>query len=513
MSSHPFNEEHQLFIRMITLTLTQASLKENLLLVKEAKDSIRLVELRGDFLDPSFIVSDVVLNELSVFVDELHALNLEVIFTLRQDFDRGHFKGSPSEALLWYTAAVQAGFDYIDIDEQLFSSKPFLPMLKNWRNCNGVQIVVSRHDFEKIPDDFLDWLKAIDQKGFIPKIAVAIKSPKELVLFYQLCLKASAIKKVVVGMGALALITRILTKHFGSLWSYTSFSKETAKLGHISPIELDKIYRYYEITKEWEIYGIIGNPVMNSKSPQIQNEFFKTNNLSKIYIPFQTEDFYGFQEVIKAFKIKGLSVTVPFKEEAAKIATVSENSIASIKAANTLLFHEDQIYAYNSDVEGFSSPLLALLKKKQFQVCGCRVALIGAGGASRAIIYALKGLGANLFLFNRSYEKAVSMVNEFCYGKAYPLTHLCEFDYFDIVINSSTAGMGELAYLDPSSGYEFKGNEIVYDIVYYPANTKLLLRAKEAGCSTIGGIKMLEAQALRQSKLFGYGVELKEERT
>lgn len=495
---------------MITLTLTEESLEKNLELVLQAKDSIRLIELRADYLPSNFILSDERKTELQSFVEQIHSLNLQAIFTLRQVVDKGLYNRGVSEATSWYELAVECGFDYIDIDEDFFANCEFGSKLTSWKEVPTLTIVISRHDFDEVPSNFVEWVYGIATQGFVPKLAVMVKNPKELLRFYDYCLKLREVKKVVVGMGVLGFITRVCTKLFRSLWSYSAISSVTAELGHISPIDLDKIYGYYSIEENWEIYGIVGNPVIKSKSPQIQNNFFSQQGMSKIYIPFQTDNFCQFIEVAKALKIRGLSVTVPFKEEAAKIATYKEEAVKSIKAANTLLFNYNsesatEIYAYNSDAEGFKKPLLEVVPSSK--LANSKVCLIGAGGASKAIIYVLKELGCQLFLFNRSYEKAINLVNEFSYGKAYPLEALVNFSSFDIVINSSTAGMGELSHIDLSEGYNFSGNEVVYDIVYYPSETKMLARAKLAGCKTIGGIKMLEAQAVKQSKLFGYGVE------
>lgn len=497
---------------MIALTLTESSLEKNREWVLKANSVIQMVELRADFLPPSFLKKK---SNQKAFVDFLSFLRnggLKAIFTLRRPFDGGKFEGSEAEALLWYEKAVEVGFDWIDLDDFFFQSPLFRQAIARWRAHPSLTIIRSRHEFEAFPDDFEQWVIRVSQEGFLPKMAVAIKSTEDLLSFFQ---KAKAIKKIpkiLLGMGTLGIPTRILTKKIGSLWSYSSFSSQGKALGHLDPFTLSECYRYHQIDESTEIYGIVGYPVLHSKSPLLHNGGFSRFNLNKIYLPFESENLDAFYRLALQLPLSGFSVTVPYKEKIISYLAEKEEAVEEVGSCNTVLLNGNKAIGYNTDIEGFLKPLLRRLEKR-LPLSKMKVALIGAGGVARAILYALKSYQPFVALFNRNEEKAKILSSQLNFGKPFPLTKLSSYqeeynEDFDLVIQATSLGMGEDSSSDPSEGYCFTGKEIVFEVIYAPEWTPFLLRAKKAGCETILGYEMLQNQAKKQFCLFSGGKEL-----
>lgn len=504
---------------MIALTLTESSLAENLELVQQAGDAIDLIELRADFLPSTFLQERKAQSQMQEFLLFLKERSLKAIFTLRRPFDGGQFQGGEEEALRWYQKAVEWGFDWIDLDESLFHDAVFVSSIQQWKKSDSLQIIRSRHDFGGIPADLTDWIISVVNEGFLPKMALAIPNVETLITFFQKASQLKEVSKVFLGMGALGLVTRVLTKKVGSLWSYSSFSTEGKRLGQIDPVTLSSTYRYHFLDEQSEIYGIVGFPALHSKSPQLHNGGFTHWLLNKVYLPFETEELPEFFELAKALPLRGFSVTVPHKEKILPFLQRVENAVEEVGSCNTVVFEGNQWVGYNSDVEGFLAPLRSRLSLREGfssnHLSQMRVALIGAGGVARAILYALKSLHCSVALFNRNEERAKELTVALGYGEAFPLQALASYQKeshqdFDLIVQATSLGMGEERNADPSEGYCFTGKEIAYEVIYTPEWTPFLLRAKAAGCETIGGYEMLKAQAKRQFYLFSGGKELVE---
>ena len=254
------------------------------------------------------------------------------------------------------------------------------------------------------------------------------------------------------------------------------------------------------------IYGIIGNPVTHSLSPVMQNAAFKALKVIAVYKLFPLSD----QEELKLFMedlketdnpIFGLNVTVPYKEDVLPYLDTIDPLAAKIGAVNTLVIdHQRKIHGFNTDGPGFLSHLTEL----NFDLSGKRVAILGAGGTTRAIISVLcllpKG-PERITLYNRTRSTADLLVEEI--GKKIKTEIVTVVDepedlnieLADLLINTTSVGMKESDpfLIDPESLHK---NMLVYDVIYTPVETKLLAQARLKKAQTANGLGMLFFQGV-----------------
>ncbi len=489
----------------IFLLLTGQNLSENIIHIKDNLEYIRGVELRLDFL--SLSLAD---EEWEAFANCLIQNSLELLVTLRNKADGGLFSGTEEELSEKYRLVVAklSAFIpsfYIDIAE------PHLSLARELKGT-GHKVLLSFHDFNGLPDNLEDRLNFIIAKGFIPKAACMLNSTSDLVGLIKVADSLRGKEKVLLGMGVVGLPTRILQERMGSLWSYASCEPVQTQLGQLSPQTMCELYQYYHINKTTRINGVIGNPIMHSKSPVIHNGGYKRDKINAVYLPFLVDDLFTFQELAALLPIYGLSITIPFKEEFISFLTKINPEVKAIGACNTAVRSQNENGSvswegFNTDYLGFANPLKEWLKNGTDNNKNRCAAVIGAGGAARGVVWALHMLGFHVHIFNRTKETALLLAKEL--GEAgvdalgYGLSDLKEYSgQFTVVAQTSSAGMGKMSDLDPSEGYSFSGDEIAFDIVYDPEETLFMKRAKEAGCKVLGGLAMLESQAKGQYMLF-----------
>jgi 3-dehydroquinate dehydratase/shikimate dehydrogenase len=162
---------------------------------------------------------------------------------------------------------------------------------------------------------------------------------------------------------------------------------------------------------------------------------------------------------------------------------------------------DGKLYGYNTDAEGFIEPL----KTAYGDLKNAKVAVLGAGGAARACIYALQNEGAEVTIFARDLNKSATLANDFQVKlQEFPRTKNQKLKPdFNIIVNTTPLGMnGKFPDQTPLTAGQIKGVQLVYDLVYNPLETPFLREAKSVNVRTIGGLEMLIAQAVKQSELW-----------
>ena len=265
-----------------------------------------------------------------------------------------------------------------------------------------------------------------------------------------------------------------------------------------------EIYRVNEIGEETEVLGLVGLPTAHSVSPLMHNRALASRGLDAVYIPFEVYDLSAFiKRMVNPrtreidWRLRGLSVTAPHKS--AIIAELdSIDSVAeAIGAVNTVVIENDELRGYNTDAEAFLSPL----RERVADLSGVRCAVIGAGGAARAVVWALRKEDAEVTLFARDIEKAQSLAEKF--GVLVNSLDKASFKEFDLVVNTTPLGTrGEHEDETAARADQLAGAGIAYDLVYNPLETRFMREASRAGCETIGGLPMLVGQAAAQFKLW-----------
>lgn len=251
--------------------------------------------------------------------------------------------------------------------------------------------------------------------------------------------------------------------------------------------------------KQIPLAGVLGNPIAQSKSPRLHKHWLRKYGLAGDYVPLHvTED--NLETVLRAMPkmgFVGANVTLPHKIAAMQIADQVSDRATLIGAANTLTFRDDgTIYADNTDGYGF----IANLKQNapEWDPKAGPAALLGAGGAARAIIVALADAGVpEILLSNRTRLKADALRTEF--GARIRVVDWVQagnmLEDAATVINTTALGMiGQPELRVPLDGLR-KGT-LVTDIVYSPLRTKLLDAADQLGCVTVDGLGMLLHQGV-----------------
>lgn len=261
--------------------------------------------------------------------------------------------------------------------------------------------------------------------------------------------------------------------------------------------------------------GVIGSPVAHSRSPRLHKHWLKRYGIRGHYIPMDIAS-DDLEEVLSALPkagFVGVNVTVPHKERVLALADVVSDKAAVIGAANTLVFRDDgKIHADNTDAYGFSQNLRS--GAPDWDPKAGPVAVIGAGGAARAVIAALIDAGVEeIRISNRTKARAEALRQEFG-------TKLSVYDWVQAgnalegaatVVNTSSLGMeGKPELRIPLDG--ISRHAVVTDLVYAPLETQLLAYAKSIGCRTVDGLGMLLYQAAPAfERWFGIRPEIDED--
>jgi shikimate dehydrogenase len=244
--------------------------------------------------------------------------------------------------------------------------------------------------------------------------------------------------------------------------------------------------------------GIIGNPIEHSLSPAIHNAAFEHLGLNYVYLAFCVSDVAGAMQGMKALNIRGFSVTVPHKIEVIKYLDEIDPVAQQIGAVNTVVNDDGYLIGYNTDWLGFVRSLEAYTS-----IPDKRVVILGAGGVARAIAFGIKERGGNMTILNRTVEIEMAQALATEIGCDWGDLSQCEsVTAAEIVINATSVGMyPDVAKTVIASQY-LRPEQIIYDVVYNPLETRLLREAKARGCQVIPGYEMLLLQGVAQFELW-----------
>jgi 3-dehydroquinate dehydratase/shikimate dehydrogenase len=293
-------------------------------------------------------------------------------------------------------------------------------------------------------------------------------------------------------MGQAGVPTRVLAARLGNRWTYAG---DAVAPGQLPAARLLGEFGFRSIKPDATLYGVVGNPIAHSLSPVMHNAGFSALGLNAIYVPLQARDVDDFVTFARETRMAGASITAPFKVGMLTKVEEIDETAKRVGAINTLVVREGRWFGANTDVDGFLAPLAGRMALK-----GTRATVLGAGGAARAVAVALDSQGAAVTICARqaSAAREVAALTGGVAGAWPPRP-----GSWDVLVNATSSGGGG-PIDDPMDGVPLDG-EIVFDLVYAPARTPLLERARKEGCLTIGGIEMLVAQAERQFELWtGY---------
>ena len=451
-----------------------------------AEQGAQIVELRLDF-----ILTPINLKRI------LAERPCPVVITIRRQRDGGRWTKPEDERLMILRQAIAAGVEYVDLEDDIAGSIPRFGKTKR---------IVSYHNFQETPEN----LPALHSKmaamdADVVKIATMAHSPHDYLKLLRI-MRYSRVPTVGICMGEIGTPSRILCAKFGSPFTYATFHAERMLApGQLTYQQMRDVYFYEQINAETEIYGVIADPVAHSLSPALHNAAFRHAKMNRIYIPFRVprEELPQFMTDCREIGVKGLSVTIPHKEEILHHVHKIDEGSQEVGASNTVVWKDDEPLGFNTDYRAAMHSI-----DKAFGggddggsgVDGKTALVLGAGGVARPIVYGLKKRGADVVIASRTPQRADELATRFqARSTAWSLRHTIKPE---LLVNCTPVGMHPNMDEAPFEAAHLKTGMVVYDTIYNPEQTLLIKNAREKGCETITGVEMFVLQAAHQFKLF-----------
>lgn len=427
----------------------------------------------------------------------------QMILTVRSPVEGGHNTlDSATRKQFWLSLSADAEESMLDVELELIEQ-----FMRAGTALNYDRVICSYHAFTDQPDLGAIYRRMTATPARILKIAITAEDATGCLPIFDLIDKAQTDGRqiIAIAMGQPGVMTRVLGPARGAFLTFASLDEHsTTAPGQLTAEQLRHLYRVDQIDRDTQILGVVGNPITQSLSPAVHNAALAATNRNAVYLPFEVHDLTQFmQRMVRpasrelSWNLRGLSVTAPHKSRVLRELDWIDPPAREIGAVNTIVISGDQLLGYNTDAEGFLAPL----REQVGELAGARCAVIGSGGAARAVLWALHKAGASIELLARDVRKGMDLANKFkaaCRPRSQ--TALAGFD---VVINATPMGMrGGHEHQTPATTEQLLGVRLAYDLVYNPRETPFLRAARAAGCQTLGGIEMFLAQAAGQFKLW-----------
>ncbi|MBN2376164.1 MAG: shikimate dehydrogenase [Sedimentisphaerales bacterium] len=500
----------------LTVPIKVSRLNDSLDEIGRAKGAgAEAVELRLDYARGK--LAD---GEIQTLIGSARRLGLMVLATCRPEWEGGSFKGPEQQRLEILRQAAAGGADFVDVELACFEREDFDIQHLTGADLakSGIQkakLLLSSHDFNAKPVDIAERLDRMAGFGAdVRKIAYQADSIEDSFEALDVLREFSAAGQAVVAlaMGPAGVITRILAKKLGAFLTFASLvpDSETAP-GQLTVEQMKGVFRWDEVGCDTKVFGVIGYPVAHSMSPALHNGSFLQVNYNGLYLPMLVEpprqrfqDFVDGMRQRQWLNLRGLSVTIPHKHNALEYVRDHGGQLEplaeKIGAVNTLLFEGDQVSGFNTDYAGSLDAITNTLGISRYELKGMSAAVVGAGGAARALVAGLTDVGAQVTIYNRTVEKAQVLGQEFnCQWK--PLEQLRQMDC-ELLVNATSIGMHPIVDASPVPAECLKKGMAVFDTVYNPWQTRLLCDAEAVGATVIDGVAMFVNQAAAQFEMF-----------
>lgn len=430
-----------------------------------------------------------------------------VVVTCRRKSDGGRWPETEEQRLTLIRAAIVAGVDYIDLEDDIAAGIPRYGETKR---------IVSHHNLDETPDD----LEAIHGRMAeldpdIIKLVTMAKSPSDVVRLLKL-VKTSSAPTVGFCLGDLGVASRILCGRYGAPFTYATARRQRRVVpGQLAFQEMKDVYRYDGINDETQVFGVLGTGVTTEELCLFaHNAAFGQLGLNCVCVPLQTseDDVDSTFAALDWLGITACSIVGCQTGRALQKADVWNGMVEDFRATNTVMRDEQgrwQAIDTISDAAldclrhaliADSSGNMVETTNVEVNLEGKRVLILGAGASAHAIGGGLHQAGADVTLSNRTHARAIALAERLgC--RQVPWTDRDLVDA-DILINCTPVGGPPHTEDTPFVARFLEPEVLVFDTVYPPKQTLLIESAREVGCATICGVELLVRQLAMQFEQF-----------
>ncbi len=441
-----------------------------------------------------------------------------VIATCRRKANGGGYTGSLASEFEVLIGAAEAGCQMVDLELESAEAakaaqidelrKTHVGGKKNAKAAaaaNGIGIVdeiplalmISYHDYQRTKqlEKVAERIEAFEP-DYVKVVSTAKSLNDNLMVLDLLSARSAESQIVAIAMGDEGLLSRILGPREGAVFTFgaSSESKGTAP-GQITARAMRDLYRFDQLDGATKIYGVFGNPILHSLSPVMQGTAFRREGMNAVFLPLKAHSAEELLSFFRKLPMAGAAVTMPFKLDVMPHLANCDAFAQKTGAVNTLRMGADgNIYGFNTDIAGIVRPL-----ERRMKIAGAKIAVLGAGGAARAAVYGLVAAGAEVFVINRTHEKAAALARK---AKAHTLKHdKLAKEPMDVLINATPCGMTGSRTSLPIAKNELNA-KLVFDLVYNPLETPLLQLARSRGIPVISGVEMFVQQGAQQFEIW-----------
>jgi len=386
--------------------------------------------------------------------------------------------------------ALASGVDYLDLE---FGSRDHLLLKGPGRSRR----ILSHHDFQGTPADLQALHRDMRVAGgdALLKIATLADTAGDILRMRDLLRSAEPGTLAGFCMGTKGAASRILAPLWGSAAVYAPRRGAVKSApGQVALEDLFETYHVDRLSPSTRLLGVLGSPVGHSLSPRVHNAALRALDLDYCYLPFEATTLAEFLPLLSEMRLAGLSVTLPHKEAILPHLDGLDETARRVGAVNTVIKVWNRLEGRNTDVEAAIAPL-----RRRMTLHGARVAVMGAGGAARALLHGLSREGAQVTIFNRTAGRARALARAFG-ARSLPWDRLRRFPC-DLVVNATSVGLAPDCESTPAP-ISWITAPWVYDIIYNPPETRFLREARARGHQIVDGLEMFVEQAAAQFALF-----------
>lgn len=423
------------------------------------------------------------------------AVSGPAIATLRSSAEGGKsdLRGRAREKAL--KEVLKAGFEYVDLE--LVRDRKILAELKRRSPVPG--LIVSYHFPRPAPRAEVETkLRDVCRSGDFGKVAMPCEDTGQAVMLASLGIKYSlrGDRFSLIGMGEQGLITRVCARQMGSSMVYCCLKGRPA-----APGQLEVERQAYLDRGGRTLLGILGHPLSHSVSMPMQEAALMASGIAGAYlnldVPTESLDRRTL-EALCALGFSGLNVTIPHKERACGLCDSLSPEAEATGAVNTIKFGGSLIHGENTDVIGFNKSIEGKIRIGD----DTRALVVGAGGASRAAVFALARAGAHVTVASRKNARARRVAEKFG-ADAVPLAALKRKGIaFDIIVNCTPLGTKGVGGIAPIPRHLFGKDTLFFDMVYNPLVTRTMRVASDRKAKALGGLEMLVNQGAESFSLW-----------